>query len=102
MPVSRVTQSSEWRDSDMAALSTSRSPDEIHLGAEGSPSGLNRILIGDARDRLDAPEWAEWGSRGVWNIRSVARNDRHPAEVPRGAGRQARHPPVLAPGRHCA
>ena len=36
----------------MAALSTSRSPDETHLGAEGSPSGLNRILIGDARDRL--------------------------------------------------
>ena len=88
MPVSRVTQSSEWRDSDMAALSTSRSPDEIHLGAEGSPSGLNRILIGDARDRLDAPEWAEWGSRGVWHIRSVARNDRHEAEFPEELARR--------------
>ena len=34
------------------------------------------------RDRLTAREWAEWGSRGVWNIRSVSRNDRHEAEFP--------------------
>ena len=34
------------------------------------------------RDRLRPAEWAEWGSRGVWNIRSVWRNDRHEAEFP--------------------
>ena len=34
------------------------------------------------RDRLAAHEWAEWGSRGVWQIRSVSRNDRHEAEFP--------------------
>ena len=34
------------------------------------------------RDRLGAHEWSEWGSRGVWQIRSVARNDRHEAEFP--------------------
>ena len=27
------------------------------------------------RDRLDQYEWAEWGSRGIWNIPSVGRND---------------------------
>ncbi len=34
------------------------------------------------RDRLNSQEWAEWGSRGVWSIRSVRRNDRHEAEFP--------------------
>ena len=34
------------------------------------------------RDRLSDREWADWGSRGVWNIRSVARNNRHEAEFP--------------------
>ena len=34
------------------------------------------------RHRLTPNEWAEWGSRGVWNIRSVGRNDRHEAEFP--------------------
>lgn len=32
------------------------------------------------RSRLSASEWAEWGSRGVWSIRSVSRNVRHEAE----------------------
>ena len=27
------------------------------------------------RDRLDDDEWAEWGSRGIWKIPSVGRND---------------------------
>lgn len=27
------------------------------------------------RDRLDHHEWAEWGSRGIWKIPSVGRND---------------------------
>ena len=34
------------------------------------------------RERLDDKEWSEWGSRGVWNIRSVFRNNRHEAEFP--------------------
>lgn len=34
------------------------------------------------RDRLTSEEWSEWGSRGVWNIHSVSRNDRHEAEFP--------------------
>ena len=34
------------------------------------------------RDRLTNLEWSEWGSRGVWQIPSVARNDRHEAEFP--------------------
>ena len=34
------------------------------------------------RNRLDPDEWAEWGSRGVWNIQSARRNDRHEAEFP--------------------
>ena len=34
------------------------------------------------RQRLTDKEWADWGSRGVWNIRSVSRNNRHEAEFP--------------------
>ena len=34
------------------------------------------------RNRLSAVEWADWGSRGVWRIASVRRNDRHEAEFP--------------------
>ena len=34
------------------------------------------------RNRLEPSEWAEWGSRAVWNIASVRRNDRHEAEFP--------------------
>ena len=34
------------------------------------------------RVRLTTSEWAAWGSRGVWKIRSVTRNNRHEAEFP--------------------
>lgn len=34
------------------------------------------------RERLESDEWADWGSRGVWRIPSVSRNDRHEAEFP--------------------
>lgn len=40
------------------------------------------------RGRLTAAEWSEWGSRGVWNIRSVARNARHEAEFPEELARR--------------
>lgn len=34
------------------------------------------------RSRLSREEWSEWGSRAVWNIRSVQRNDDHEAKFP--------------------
>ena len=34
------------------------------------------------RQRIEPREWADWGSRGVWQIRSVSRNNRHEAEFP--------------------
>ena len=34
------------------------------------------------RNRLNKNEWSEWGSRAVWNIRSVQRNDDHEAKFP--------------------
>ena len=34
------------------------------------------------RGRLDAGEWAEWGSRGVWEIRSVRSNSVHESQFP--------------------
>ena len=34
------------------------------------------------RQRLTNSEWSKWGSRGVWQIRSVQRNERHEAEFP--------------------
>lgn len=34
------------------------------------------------RERLTKEEWSEWGSRAVWNIRSVQRNDDHEAKFP--------------------
>ena len=40
------------------------------------------------RGRLTDSEWAEWGSRGVWDIRSVSRNDRHEAEFPEELARR--------------
>lgn len=40
------------------------------------------------RGRLSPVEWAEWGSRGVWRIASVRRNDRHEAEFPEELARR--------------
>ncbi len=40
------------------------------------------------RNRLTPDEWAEWGSRGVWAIRSVTKNDRHEAEFPEELARR--------------
>lgn len=40
------------------------------------------------RDRISGQEWSQWGSRGVWNIRSVRRNDRHEAEFPEELARR--------------
>lgn len=35
------------------------------------------------RNRLSRKEWAEWGSRGVWRIPSVRKNDDHEAKFPK-------------------
>ena len=40
------------------------------------------------RGRLTNEEWSAWGSRGVWNIPSVRRNDRHEAEFPEELARR--------------
>ena len=34
------------------------------------------------RERLEAGEWAEWGSRAVWNIPSVRSNGEHESQFP--------------------
>lgn len=34
------------------------------------------------RKRLSKEEWTDWGSRAVWSIRSVQRNDDHEAKFP--------------------
>lgn len=34
------------------------------------------------RTRLEPKEWSDWGSRGVWKIKSVKRNEKHEAEFP--------------------
>ena len=34
------------------------------------------------RERLDVGEWAEWGSRSVWEIRSVRSNSTHESQFP--------------------
>jgi site-specific DNA-methyltransferase (adenine-specific) len=34
------------------------------------------------RGRLSRQEWADWGSRAVWDIRSVRTNDEHEAQFP--------------------
>lgn len=41
------------------------------------------------RSRLSHEEWSEWGSRAVWNIRSVQKNDDHEAKFPLELPRRA-------------
>ena len=40
------------------------------------------------RHRLTKNEWSDWGSRGVWQIGSVRRHDRHEAEFPEELARR--------------
>jgi DNA modification methylase len=40
------------------------------------------------RQRLKASEWSEWGSRAIWQIRSVQKNDDHPAKFPKVLAKQ--------------
>lgn len=34
------------------------------------------------RDKISQSEWKEWGSRGIWYIKSVRANDEHEAQFP--------------------
>jgi len=40
------------------------------------------------RERLSSGEWGEWGSRAVWPIPSVRRNEGHPAQFPEELARR--------------
>lgn len=66
-----------WENSRWHSLSY-RSVDEWeHLLIFWKPG----ITVVD-RNRLNAGEWAEWGSRGVWHIASVRSNNSHESQFP--------------------
>ena len=66
-----------WENSRWHSLSY-RAVDEFeHLLIFWKPG----ITVVD-RERLDAGEWAEWGSRAVWNIPSVRSNSAHESQFP--------------------
>ncbi len=66
-----------WENSRWHSLSY-RSVDEFeHVLVFWKPG----ITVVD-RNRLDADEWADWGSRGVWYIPSVRSNRTHESQFP--------------------
>ena len=66
-----------WANSRWHSISY-RSVDEFeHIYVFWKPG-----IVKFDRNRLKAHEWAKWGSRGVWQIKSVRKNDRHEAEFP--------------------
>lgn len=66
-----------WENSKWHSLSY-RAVDEFEYIYVFWKPGITKIK----RSRLSKEEWSEWGSRGVWRIPSVRRNDRHEAEFP--------------------
>lgn len=51
----------------------------------GLGSELDKIVVAETRrvrDRMTDQEWTSWGSRQVWEVRSVRSNDKHPAMFP--------------------
>lgn len=66
-----------WENSRWHSLSY-RSVDEFEYLYVFWKPGITEI----DRGRLTSPEWAQWGSRGVWNIASVRSNDIHEAQFP--------------------
>jgi len=72
-----------WANSRWHSLSY-RAVDEFeHLYVFWKP-GITKY----DRSRLTDTEWSDWGSRGVWRIPSVARNNRHEAEFPEELARR--------------
>lgn len=65
-------ENSQWHSSSY------RSVDEFEYVYVFWKPGITKVK----RSRLSKEEWASWGSRGVWNIPSVRRNNRHEAEFP--------------------
>jgi len=71
-------QNSQWHSSSYRAV------DEFeHIYIFWCPG-----VVQYDRSRLEKHEWAEWGSRGVWQIRSVRKNVRHEAEFPEELARR--------------
>jgi DNA modification methylase len=66
-----------WANSRWHSLSY-RSVDEFEYIYVFWKPGITTI----DRERLSKSEWAEWGSRGVWNIPSVRSNEEHEAMFP--------------------
>lgn len=65
-------QNSQWHSSSYRAVSEFE-----HLYFFWKPG---ETIID--RNRINAKEWSEWGSRGIWNIRSVRANREHEAQFP--------------------
>lgn len=66
-----------WANSNWTTNSY-RSVDEFEYLYFFWKPGITKI----DRRRLTKEEWSEWGSRAVWSIRSVSRNDDHEAKFP--------------------
>ncbi|MBV9582608.1 MAG: site-specific DNA-methyltransferase [Chloroflexi bacterium] len=66
-----------WENSRWHSLSY-RSVDEFEYVYVFWKPGITTI----DRARLSRREWADWGSRGVWNIASVRSNNEHEAQFP--------------------
>lgn len=73
-----------WQTCEYHATSY-RAVDEYEHVYIWARAGANLVI---ERDRLDRREWSEWGSRGVWPIPSVRRNDEHPAMYPEEVARR--------------
>ena len=66
-----------WENSRWHSLSY-RSVDEFEYIYVFWKPGITTV----DRGRLSRSEWSDWGSRGVWSIRSVRANDVHEAQFP--------------------
>ena len=66
-----------WENSRWHSLSY-RSVDEFEYVYVFWKPGITTV----DRARLDKDEWAQWGSRGVWEIPSVRSNQQHEAQFP--------------------
>ena len=66
-----------WANSEWSTNSY-RSVDEFEYLYFFWKPGITKV----DRKRLTKEEWSSWGSRGVWNIQSVRKNDDHEAKFP--------------------
>lgn len=66
-----------WANSRWHSLSY-RAVDEFEYVFIFWKPGITKV----DRSRLSSAEWVEWGSRGLWNFKSVRANDDHEAKFP--------------------